>query len=426
MQRAVRCNNAEFNPQGAFVLYWMTAYRRRGYNFALQRAAFWASELRKPLLILEALASGYPWASPRFDDFIRDGMYDNLRTFAGSAASYHPFVEGHQGQGKGLVHSLASQACVVVTDDFPAFEIPRWIESVASRSPVLVEKVDSNGLFPMRSTDRVFLTAHSFRRFLEKQLPQEFPAADPLADLDLPALTIPDILKKRWPTAAALKPPAGRKIVGGPSAAHRQFKEFLASDQQASGMSPYIHFGHVSSHELYSAARHKPRFLDQLVTWRELGFNMCALVSNYDRYESLPAWAQRTLAKHEKDRREFVYSLDEFDRAATHDPIWNAAQKQLVEEGSIHNTLRMLWGKKILEWSATPREALDIMIELNNKYALDGRDPNSYNGIFWILGRYDRPWGPERPVFGLIRYMSSINTARKMKKAGTPVEISPH
>src|SRR6476659_1628325 len=125
MQRAARCNNAEFNAQGAFVLYWMTAYRRRRYNFALQRAAFWASELRKPLLILEALASGYPWANPRFDDFIKDGMYDNHRAFAGSAASYHPFVEVRPGQGKGLVHSLASQACVVVTDDFPAFEIPR-------------------------------------------------------------------------------------------------------------------------------------------------------------------------------------------------------------------------------------------------------------------------------------------------------------
>src|SRR5262245_19895848 len=147
MQRAVRCNNAEFNAKGEFVLYWMTAYRRRNYNFALQRAAFWASELRKPLLVLEALAYGYPWASPRFDDFIKDGMLDNRRSFAGSAASYFPFVESHAKQGKGLVHALAARACVVVTDDFPAFEIPRWIEAVASRSPVLVEKVDSNGLF---------------------------------------------------------------------------------------------------------------------------------------------------------------------------------------------------------------------------------------------------------------------------------------
>ena len=190
-------------------------------------------------------------------------------------------------------------------------------------------------------------------------------------------------------------------------------------------MSPYIHFGHVSSHELYSAARHKLRFLDQLVTWRELGFNMCAHVANYDCYESLPAWAQRTLAKHEKDERAFLYSLAHFEQAETHDAVWNAAQKQLLEEGGIHNTLRMLWGKKILEWTRTPREALAIMIELNNKYALDGRDPNSYNGIFWILGRYDRPWGPERPVFGTIRYMSSANTARKMKKAGIGLSLNP-
>jgi deoxyribodipyrimidine photo-lyase len=135
----------------------------------------------------------------------------------------------------------------------------------------------------------------------------------------------------------------------------------------------------------------------------------------YDRYESLPAWAQETLDRHRDNPRPYLYGLDQFENADTHDSLWNAAQRQLKRQGRIHNYLRMLWGKKILEWTQSPEEALDIMIHLNNKYALDGRNPNSYTGIFWTLGRYDRPWAPERPVFGKIRYMSSQNTARKLR-----------
>ena len=156
-------------------------------------------------------------------------------------------------------------------------------------------------------------------------------------------------------------------------------------------------------------------FLDQLVTWREVGYNFCAHRSDYDDYECLQDWAKATLAKHARDKRLYTYTMDEFASARTHDLLWNAAQRQLVTEGCIHNYLRMLWGKKILEWTASPEEALDIMVELNNRYALDGQDPNSYSGIFWILGRYDRPWGPERPIFGTVRYMSSANTARKLR-----------
>jgi deoxyribodipyrimidine photo-lyase len=156
-------------------------------------------------------------------------------------------------------------------------------------------------------------------------------------------------------------------------------------------------------------------FLDQIVTWRELGFNLCWQRTDYDRYASLPEWARRTLAAHAADTREHVYGLEPFEAAATHDPLWNAAQRQLVREGRIHTYLRMLWGKKILQWTPSPEAALAVMVELNNKYAVDGRDPNSYAGIFWVLGRYDRAWGPERPVFGTVRYMSSVNTARKVR-----------
>jgi deoxyribodipyrimidine photo-lyase len=166
-------------------------------------------------------------------------------------------------------------------------------------------------------------------------------------------------------------------------------------------------------------------FLDELITWREVGYNMCSHTGDYDQYESLPGWALKTLRDHEKDRRPYLYGLEDFEQGKTHDALWNAAQMQLAREGWIHNYIRMLWGKKILEWSATPKEALKIMIELNNKYALDGRDPNSYSGIMWVLGRYDRPWGPERSIFGKVRYMSSENTARKVRVADYMSRYAP-
>jgi deoxyribodipyrimidine photo-lyase len=207
-----------------------------------------------------------------------------------------------------------------------------------------------------------------------------------------------------------------------------------------SGLSPYLHFGHISCHQVFHELTHKENwspnqlalegkgqrrgwwgmgesaesFIDQLVTWRELGFNACYRTRDYDTYESLPSWAIQTLQEHQADKREYLYTLEQLERAKTHDLLWNASQMQLVQEGHIHNYLRMLWGKKILEWSRSPRQALEYMIELNNKYALDGRDPNSYSGILWVLGKYDRPWGPEREIFGKVRYMSSRNTARKV------------
>jgi len=239
---------------------------------------------------------------------------------------------------------------------------------------------------------------------------------------------------------------------GGEQAARRRLDAFLGrglsrygelrndpDSDSTSGLSAYLHFGHISAHEVFLEIMRRERwtpedvvppangrragwwavsenaegFLDQLVTWRELGFNFCHHRPDHDTWESLPDWAATTLSAHARDKREYLYSLDDFAAAATHDPLWNAAQTQLLREGTIHNYLRMLWGKKILEWTSEPREALDVMIELNNRYALDGRDPNSYTGIFWVLGRHDRAWGPERPVFGTVRYMSSANTARK-------------
>jgi deoxyribodipyrimidine photo-lyase len=423
MDRVTQCNTRPVNGHGEYVLYWMTAYRRRHFNFALERAVFWATELRKPLLIFEPLACRYPWANARFHAFVVDGMVQNVASFKDAPVTYMPYVERAAGEGKKLYLQFASRACLIVTDDYPAFKIPQWINQVAVRSAVRVEKVDSNGLFPMRATKRVFLTAHSFRRFLKQQSNPTLPIRDPLAGVDLPRFNrlevTPETLTQR-PSSLDQSVSPVKSVRGGAAAAKSRLKAFISSDSPSSGLSPYLHFGHISVQEVHQAVTLSGRpdsdhFLDELITWRELGFNMCANSTNYDQYSSLPQWARNTLAKHAADRRPVLYSLEQLENAATADDLWNKAQMDLVTKGSVLNRLRMLWGKKIIEWSETPERALEIMIHLNNKYALDGRDPNSYTGIFWTLGRYDRPWGPERQIFGLVRYMSSASTARKLK-----------
>jgi deoxyribodipyrimidine photo-lyase len=461
------------NAGGSFVLYWMTVFRRRGWNFSLQRAVEWARTLQKPLVILEALRCDYPWASDRLHAFILEGMKDNLRCFGNSPALYFPFVESKQGEGKGLLEALGSSACVVVGDDCPAFFLPRMIAAAGRVLKVKLEIVDGNGLLPLKAGDRVFTTAFSFRRFLQKNLPEHLahlPAEDPLAGLSLEALTaLPAAIMERWGPAStdALNAvpeflsalPINHQVPavstrGGSEPAQKALRSFLREklhsypmvrnhpdDDGASGLSPYLHFGHLGVHQVvaevidreewtperlgvkatgqragwWGMSEGAEAFLDQLITWRELGFNMCSRREDYDRFESLPDWALKDLLDHAGDTRPYVYSLEAFEAAKTHDSLWNAAQIELLQEGRMHNYLRMLWGKKILEWSPSPQEALAVMIELNNKYALDGRDPNSTTGIFWVLGRYDRPWFPQRPVFGKIRYMSSRSTLRKVR-----------
>ena len=457
---------------GEFVLYWMIAARRTGWNFSLDRAIAWAGQLGKPLLVLEPIRAGYRWASARFHRFVMDGMENNSQAFADAGVTYFPYVEPRHGDGAGLLESLAASATIVVTDDFPAFFLPRMIETAASRLPVRVEAVDSNGLVPLGLTQQIFSTAFQFRRFLHANLPDLFddrPHPEPLSQLrGRKSAKIPAGVAKRWPPAKLQQLTDWPVKGGGPEvdqsvgpvserggavaadAALQRFLDVRLKDyaerrnvpdlEVTSHLSPYLHFGHIAAHQVVDAvldveewtpdrvvpgargrragwwglSENAEAFLDELVTWREVGFNMCANEPRYDRFETLPGWAQQTLADHARDPRQHLYSLEEFESAATHDPLWNAAQRQLVEEGRIHNYLRMLWGKKILEWSPSPADALEIMIELNNSYALDGRDPNSYSGIFWVLGRYDRPWGPERPVFGKVRYMTSQNTARKV------------
>ena len=470
--RIAAVNRAPVRGDGGYVLYWMIAARRTRWNFALQRAVDWCRELGRPLLVLEALRTGYLHASDRLHAFALDGMADNAAAFARAGVRHHPYVAPAPGAGKGLLEALATRACVVVTDDFPHFFLPRMVAAAGTRLPVRLEAVDSNGLLPLRAATKAFASAYHFRRFLQKELPEHLygaTAADPLRRLpSLPLAELPPEVAQRWPPASASLlrrtpsalaalpidhhvPPVDLR--GGPAAGSKALRDFIArrlaryaaernqpDADAASGLSPYLHWGFVSAHQVFDAvARHegssperlalKPTgaregwwgmsadaeaFLDQLVTWRELAFNTAAHVDGHDHYASLPRWARDTLERHAADPRAHL-PLEQLERGESYDELWNATQGQLRREGRIHNYLRMIWGKRFLEWTRHPGEAVEWMLHLNDRWALDGRDPNSVAGIFWCLGRYDRPWAPERPLFGVVRYMSSANTARKLR-----------
>ena len=465
-------NGRPLRSDGQYVLYWMTSFLRLEWNFALQHAVESAKELEKPLVVLEILRADDPFASRRFHSFILEGMAERFEALSGLPVLHYPFVERGAGEGDGLLAALAADACTVVTDDYPSPSVMNHLEREARKDLYRMEIVDSNGLLPLRATDRVFSAAYHFRRFLQKSLPDHgfiHPAPDPLSEAGkLPSPSLPPEVLDRW---APWEPRTsnGRIVVptdfqgsrdvapvespGTRSEGLRHLDRFLEDklsryaedgnhpDRDATSLlSPFLHFGVVSAHEVLAAvASHQgwtplrlstdtsgkrrgwwgmdegpEAFLDQLVTWRELGFNMAWQLPNHTSFDSLPEWAQTTLAEHEGDPRPYLYSYEEFLAADTHDPLWNAAQRQLLEEGVIHNYLRMLWGKKILEWSGSPSEAAEIMVDLNDRFALDGRDPNSYSGIFWCLGRYDRGW-PERTVFGKVRSMSSKRTMKKVE-----------
>lgn len=458
---------------GDYALYWMTSFRRARSNFALERAVEHAKALEVPLVVFEPLRIGYPHASERLHAFILQGMAENERRFADAPVTYFPYVEPEEDADKGLLAALLERACVLVGDDWPSFFVPAMQAAVAKRCPVRFEVVDSNGLYPMHATERVFTTAHSFRTHLQKELPPHLmhvPKEHPLQGLSLKRLgALPAAVTKRWPPASKALLAAKAEALaalpvdhsvqpvsmqGGSEAGEARMALFVSrkladyAEQRSepevdgtSALSPYLHFGHVSTHQVFARlVRHEQwhierlgksiggskegwwkmsgpaeAFIDELVTWRELAFNKASHEpTTYRSLSSLPDWAQATIHKHASDKREHLYSLAQLEHGKTHDPLWNAAMGQLRDEGWFHNYVRMLWGKKIYEWSASAQHALDAMEHLMGKYSLDGRDPVSWSGYFWVLGRYDRPWGPERKVFGKLRYMSSENTARKV------------
>ncbi len=438
-------NDAPVRAEREFVLYWCIAARRTHANFALDRAIAWAKELGKGLVVLEAIRVDGPWASRRVHAFVIEGMADQRARYGSSPIAYHAYVEPSVGAGRGLLEALAHHAAVVVTDEWPCLFHPAMVEAAGARLDVRLEVVDGNGLVPLAAADKDYKRAFDFRRALPKLLAHDSPCADPLAGLDLPRVVVPADVRATWPdgptdlSTLPIAQLARCPITGGHAAGRLVLEDFVGrlarydegrrhpDEHATSGLSPWLHFGAISAHEIVAAVRavapgetepfgvstEASTFLDELVTWRELAFHTAARNPLAFVYEGLPAWARESLEREVPTPREAIYDLATLDAAATHDPIWNAAQRQLRSEGKIHNYLRMLWGKRVLAWSEDPRDAFATLVELNNRYAIDGRDPCSYAGIAWCFGRYDRPW-PRQPVFGVVRMMSSASTRKKV------------
>ena len=294
-----------------------------------------------------------PHLSPRIEAFLRRGAE---RTARESDVEY--LFEPDR--------DVIARAKFVVTDEFPTLPTP----------PHATHLVDHNGILPMRAMQKEQYSARFFRDKAFK-LFEQFRSAQ----AQPPLWSAPEVLR-------------------------------------GSGISPQLHFGHLGINEILTAVLDRDdadEFLEQAVIRRELSFNLCFYNPGYASLKALPDWAIKTLDKHRKDRRKPVYTYEEFERAETHDDVWNLAQRQLLLTGTIHNYLRMLWGKKIIEWSETPEDAHATMLRLHDVYALDGRDPNTHAGILWCFGKHDRPWAPERPIFGSIRWMSSEQTRRKVR-----------
>lgn len=458
--RIRRVNDQEARP-GSYVLYWMISARRTRFSFALEHALDRCREHGVPLLVLEGLRVGHQYAADRHHQFVLDGMRDNRRALEAAGVRALTYVERQPGEGRGLLTALARDAACVVTDYFPGYFLPRMVEAAGRALPVRLEMVDGNGLLPIFGVERTFTRAHSFRRHLQKVLPghlAEVPLPEPLDGYDLGRAVVDAETVSRWQLDAPLPDPGTLPIDhtvpttpgqrGGAEEARRRWRAFLEllpeygeernhpdSDCQ-SNLSPYLHYGQIGTHELvhdllldwdigqlgpvtgsregwWGIEPASEAFLDQVITWRELGY--VSRSQDAMGYDDLPAWAHKTIAEHAADPRPVVYDLDTLESAATEDPIWNAAQRQLVTEGRIHNYLRMLWGKKVLQWSPSAREAFSRLDTLNDRYALDGRDPNSRSGIGWVFGRFDRAWGPVRPIFGKLRYMTSDSAKRKLR-----------
>jgi deoxyribodipyrimidine photo-lyase len=472
--RLRRLNGARLAAGAEYVLYWMQSCRRLERSHALDYALRCAAELGRPLVLYEGLRIDYPWASERLHRFVLEGMQANAARAGELGLSYWPYVESRAGEGRGLLRRLSERACLVVTDDFPCFIVPAQAEALAQKASVPVFAVDSNSVVPLSQLGPPVQAAAHLRPRIHRAF------AEAWQHRAAARLHVPDAVRKHVPApfetwsakdvAAFVDAlPLDRSVPavpgkpGGAPAGRARLREFVkkrlrgyAEERSeprspaaghASGLSPYLHFGQLSIEAVVEAVlastgrwskdelrlhnRGKREgffcddpdvnaFLDEALTWRDVGlqwhWSRRADAASLER--ALPAWALQTLGAHAGDRRPWLYTAAELEDGATHDPLWNAAQRELVTTGTIHNYLRMLWGKKVLEWSASPAEAYRTLEHLNNKYALDGRDPNSYTGILWCFGLFDRPWAPERPVFGRVRFMSSERTARKFDLEG--------
>lgn len=441
-ERVVQLNDESINKNARYVLYWMQMYKRTTHNHALTFAIRKANELKLPLVVYEGLKYYYPWASDRIHTFILEGVEDRRVQFECVGARYIFYLQRDDSSPKDTVAGLAAEAACVVTDDYPCFIIPEHNRRIANRAAIPVFAVDSNGVIPMAKFEKEEYAAYTIRPKIKKLLAnylkpyrEEAVEIDGVRlEVDCPETVVTEASVARLVAECDIDHSVAPSNVyrGGDVRAHIRLDKFVREilpeydttrnkpeRDGSSRLSAYLHFGFISPLEIALAVqgadapeKAKEAYLEELIVRRELSFNLTLRNSKYDSLAALPAWVHKTMREHIDDERRFTYSLEELESGETHDELWNAAQREMVATGEMHNYVRMLWGKNVIAWSPTYEIAFETLVHLNNKYCLDGRDPNSYAGILWCFGKHDRPW-MERPVFGTIRYMTSGSTGKK-------------
>ena len=441
-ERVLLLNERAADPKARYVLYWMQMYKRVDNNHSLIYAIRRANELKLPLVVYEGLKFYYPWASDRIHTFILEGVEEKRREFERLGIRYLFYLQKDANSRRNTVAALAKDAALIVTDDFPCFIIPEHNRRIAERAEIPVYAVDSNGVIPMSKFDKEEYGAYTIRpkinRLLDrylKPLPNETVEIPSVGmEVDCPETSVTAATIRNLVSECDIDHSVTPSTVyhGGANEGRRRLKKFVEEilpdydkarskpDRDGSSrLSSYLHFGYLSPLEIALAVRDADApqesieaYLEELIVRRELSYNMTLFNDKYDSLTALPAWVQKTMREHADDERQYAYSLEQLEAGETHDELWNAAQREMVVTGEMHNYVRMLWGKNVIAWSPSYEVAFETLVHLNNKYCLDGRNPNSYAGILWCFGKHDRPW-MERPVFGTIRYMTSGSTGKK-------------
>ena len=446
--RTLAANGVRLQPEGDYVLYWMQATHRFEENWALRYAILEADRLSKPLLIHQGLDPTYEHANDRIHTVILENARALHRRAERLGLRYQFVLRRRRDDDRRVVDRLAARAALVVTDLFPTAGIAERTARFAQRAPCRVVMVESHCIVPSGSFVKEEYAARTIRPKIAKLL--DF-ALEPVEDR-APRVAFPDALWRsleverldldHCEVAAEVSaceidhavPPV--PFASGLDGARARLAAFCADGladyatrrnepkdtDGSSRLSPYLHFGQISAAEVLRTVRDAGhaesarKFEDELVTWRELAYNFCLRNPNFGKLRGLPEWVHKTMEKHKDDPREAIYSLAQLERAETHDELWNAAQREIVRTGYMHNVTRMLWGKSVVTWTKRYKHALDHLILLNNKYGLDGRDPSSYGGIQWCFGKFDRPWF-DKPVWGTIRPMSLARAREKFDAA---------
>lgn len=424
------------NVRGRYVLYWMQQSQRAACNHALQYAVRRADELGLPVVVGFGITQRYPEANERHYAFMLEGLRETGKALAERGIQ---LVVRKQPPVDAALELASDAAEVIVDRGYLRFQ-KEWRRRVADRAGRRVVRVESDVVVPVETASgKQEYAARTIRPRIHEQLDRFLvpleetnPARDSL-DVEFDGEDLADIRSLLDELRLNRDAPPVSHFRGGTAEAERLLAEFIDSklDRYADGrnepaadcvshMSPYLHFGQISPLRVALAvddARDKgadnvEAYLEELIVRRELSMNYCHYCTDYDAPDGLPEWARQTLAEHADDRRKHTYTMDELERGKTHDPWWNAAQREMVLRGKMHNYMRMYWGKKILEWVPDPRGAFRVALTLNNRYELDGRDGNSFTGVAWCFGKHDRAWS-ERPVFGKVRYMSAAGLERK-------------